>query len=188
MYTNNAIHKDLEIDFPKVVHPSSNLDLHRQTQAQTHRQTWTHHAHITHAHAHHTHAHTTHTHAHTVHRLWMGFSGGFPRTMSAAFSASITVGAFVFPEVMSGMTLASITRRPSNPCTLRTDQHNSDASHARFIRPIHSFNAWRAPLGNWWSQASLDFCTFCVLSTSTGQNESFQTAQPGSRLSRSRWD
>src|SRR3954453_17317242 len=38
-----------------------------------------------------------------------------PRIRSAAFSAIINVGAFVFPRVMVGITEASTTRRPSKP-------------------------------------------------------------------------
>ena len=38
-----------------------------------------------------------------------------PRIRSAAFSAIIIVGAFVFPRVIVGITEASTTRRPSKP-------------------------------------------------------------------------
>ena len=37
----------------------------------------------------------------------------------AAFSAIIMVGAFVLPDVMSGMIDASTTLKPAKPCTLR---------------------------------------------------------------------
>src|SRR5690606_21473159 len=40
-----------------------------------------------------------------------------PRIMSAALSAIITVGALVLPPISVGITEASITRRPSRPCT-----------------------------------------------------------------------
>ena len=49
------------------------------------------------------------------HRFLMGFSGSFPKIMSEAFSAIIIVGAFVFPDVISGITLASTTLNPSMP-------------------------------------------------------------------------
>ena len=39
------------------------------------------------------------------------------RIMSAAFSAIMMVGAFVFPEVIAGITEASTTRSPPMPCT-----------------------------------------------------------------------
>ncbi len=47
------------------------------------------------------------------------YSGGsaFPRIMSAAFSASMMVGAFRLPETMLGMIEASTTRSVSTPMT-----------------------------------------------------------------------
>jgi hypothetical protein len=42
-------------------------------------------------------------------------SGGRPRIRSAAFSASMIVGAFRLPLTMLGMIEASTTRRPSTP-------------------------------------------------------------------------
>ena len=38
---------------------------------------------------------------------------------SASFSASMMVGALRFPLTMLGITLASTTRKPSNPCTFK---------------------------------------------------------------------
>ena len=54
-------------------------------------------------------------------RVWMaevdGGSGVLPRIRSAAFSATIIVGAYMLALVMPGNTEASTTRSPSRPCT-----------------------------------------------------------------------
>ena len=45
----------------------------------------------------------------------MGFNGSFPKIMSETFSAIIIVGALVFPDVISGITLAPTILNPSMP-------------------------------------------------------------------------
>jgi hypothetical protein len=49
-----------------------------------------------------------------------GGSGGLPRIMSDAFSATIIVGALVLQEGTNGMTDASTTRSPSIPRNFRS--------------------------------------------------------------------
>ena len=44
-------------------------------------------------------------------------SGARPRIKSAAFSASMMVGALMLPRTMTGITEASTTRKPSTPST-----------------------------------------------------------------------
>ena len=75
----------------------------------------------------------------TMQRLsWIRRSGGagFPRIMSAAFSAIMITAALMLPPTRSGNTEASITRRPCVPCT-----RNSPSTTAISSAPMRQLPA-----------------------------------------------
>ncbi len=63
-----------------------------------------------------------------------GYPGLSSRIRSAAFSAIITVGAFVFPPISRGMTEASTTLSPATPRTRRLG--STTAISSRPIRQV----------------------------------------------------